>query len=176
MRQVLVLRIHTDSRLVHAEALGIQRCLEGVVITFLASHLQRFYIIDTLFTVLVYIDVDFLQPDSIVQSLLVDDIFQMVLLIGHTTRYGEVPLTVNHTDAIPALGHSLLPQGYLLGQTIAILRKFLKSLSLLLIELAIVIVQLALHRVVRSNLGDRVLNDLTPVFRDTILIFLIIKR
>ena len=42
MRQVLVLRIHADCRLVLAELGRSQRSLEGVVVALSASHLQWF--------------------------------------------------------------------------------------------------------------------------------------
>ena len=78
MRQVLVLRIHADGALVLAELVGSQGSLEGVVVTVVTGHLQRFNTEDLFVALLVETNVDFLQSDGIVESLFVDDILDVV--------------------------------------------------------------------------------------------------
>ena len=92
MRQVLVLRIHADGALVLAELVGCQGSLEGIVVTVVTSHLQRFNTEDLFVALLVETNVDFLQSDGIVESLFVDDILDVVLLTSLATCCGEVPL------------------------------------------------------------------------------------
>ena len=80
VRQVLVRGIHTDSTLVLASLFGRMNHLEGIVITFVANHLQwlnREYMI---LAILIGIDIDLLQGYGIVKTLFVDDIAQRVVL------------------------------------------------------------------------------------------------
>ena len=131
---------------------------------------------DALLAVLVGIDIDLLQSDGIVKTLLVDDVLQVILLASLSTNSGEVPVGADHADGIPALGHSLLPLGNVLGQFVVVFGNLLKALSLFVVELLVVVVELTLHRVVRSDLGDRVSDDLEPALRDAVLVLIIIKR
>ena len=80
MRQVLILRIHTNGRLVATSLLRSQCSLEGVVVAFVTNHFQRFNRENALLAVLVDEDVDLLKCYCIVETLLVDNILQRILL------------------------------------------------------------------------------------------------
>ena len=121
MRQVLVLRIHADGRLVLSELAGRERSFEGEVVAFLLNHLQRLYVVYLLVAVLVEANVDLLQAYSIVQALLVDDVLDSVLPTSLATGSGEVPLTANHVDGIPTLGNGFLPLSNVLSQLVVVL-------------------------------------------------------
>ena len=131
---------------------------------------------DALLAVLVGIDIDLLQTDSIFETLLVDNVLQVILLACLSTSCREVPATTDHADGIPTLGHYFLPLGNILSQLVVVLGNLLEALSLFVVELLIIVVKLTLHRIMRSDLGDRVPNDLEPALRDAILILIIIKR
>ena len=171
-----MLRIHTDGTLVLSELCWRQCSLEGKVVTITASHLQRFYREDFLLALFIEADVDLLETDGIVETLLVDDILYIVLLSGLSTRRGEVPFSTYHVDSIPTLNNCFLPLGDLLGQTVVILGNLLEALGLLVVELLVVVIELTLHGIMRCNLGDRVLNNLNPALADTLLVLIIIKR
>lgn len=79
MRQVLVLRIHADSTLILTKALWSEVSLEDVVVSILTGHLQWLDVIDTLMTFFVDIDIHLLQSYCIIETLLVDNIFDMIL-------------------------------------------------------------------------------------------------
>ena len=136
--QVLVLRIHADGTPVESGLLGSQLRLEGVVVALTARHLQRFDVVDALLTVLVGVDVHLLQGDDVVESLFVDDIFQMILLSGLTTHDGEIPSGADNADAVPTLGHNFLPLGNILSQLVVVLGNLLEALSLFVVELLII--------------------------------------
>ena len=80
MRQILVLRVHADSRTILTSLLRLELSLEGVVVTFARDELQRLNAINALLTLLVCEDIHFLESDSIVKTLFVDDIAQTILL------------------------------------------------------------------------------------------------
>ena len=117
---MLVLRIHTDGRLVLTELTGSQISLEGIVVTIVTCHLQWLYIEHFLFTVLIDADVHLLQSDSIVETLLVDDVLNVVRTTCLATRCREIPLAADYVDGIPTLGNGFLPLSDILGQTIVV--------------------------------------------------------
>ena len=135
---MLVLWIHTDGRLVLTELTGSQISLEGIVVTIVTRHLQWLYIEHFLLAVLIDADVHLLQSDSIVETLLVDDVLNVVRTTCLATRCREIPLAADYVDGIPTLGNGFLPLSDILGQTIVVLREFLEALSLFLVELRIV--------------------------------------
>ena len=92
MRQVLVLRIHTDGALVLTKMTGSQLSLEGVVVALVTCYLQRLYREYLLLAVLVEQNVNLLQTYCIIETLLVDNELQRVLLTSFGTGRGEVPL------------------------------------------------------------------------------------
>ena len=53
MRQVLVFRIHTDSRLVLTKLMRCEVSFEDKVVTFVTSHIQLLNIVNLLVTVLI---------------------------------------------------------------------------------------------------------------------------
>ena len=80
VRQECILGIHTNGTLVLS---GLLRCvlhLEGVVVAFLLHHLQRLDREDVVLAVLIGIDVDLLECNGIVESLLVDDVAEEMSL------------------------------------------------------------------------------------------------
>ena len=78
VRQVLVLRVHADGALVLSELAGRELCLEGVVVTLVTGHVERLYIEDLLVAVLIEANIDLLQTNGIIETLLVDDILDVV--------------------------------------------------------------------------------------------------
>jgi hypothetical protein len=75
---MLVLRIHTDGRLVLTKLVGLQYCLEGVVVTLVTNHIQRLYGEYLLIAVLVEAYVNLLQTNGIVKALFVDNILDVI--------------------------------------------------------------------------------------------------
>ena len=105
----------------------------------MTSHIQLLHVVNFLVTILVEANVNLLQADSIVETLLVDDILDVVGLASLATCCGEVPLAADDVDGIPTLSNGLLPQSDVLSQTVVVLLQFLEALSLLLVEFRIVI-------------------------------------
>ena len=79
-------------------------------------------------------------------------------------------------DGIPTLCHSFLPLSDVLSQTVVVGLELVVTGSLLGVELVIVVVELTLHGVVRSDSGDRVLDGLHPTFAVTLLVAVIVER
>ena len=80
MRQVLVLRVHTYSALVLTSLMRSQFSLEDKVVAFTTHHLQWLNRVDTLFTLLVDEDINLLQSNGIIKTLLINDITEGVLM------------------------------------------------------------------------------------------------
>ena len=121
---MLVLRIHTDGRLVLTELTGCQISLEGIVVTIVTCHLQWLYIEHFLLTVLIDADVHLLQSDSIVETLLVDDVLNVVSTTCLATRCREIPLAADYVDGIPTLGNGFLPLSDILESSLKRLASF----------------------------------------------------
>ena len=150
--------------------------LEGVEVAFLLYYLERTNNADCTFLVGIPLDRNKLQTDGIVETSLVNDVGDD---LGSTCLHSDERIlgTRNYADRVPTLCNSLLPKGDVLSQLVVVGRNLLETLSLLDVELVIVVVELALHCVVRSNRGDRVLDDLNPVFAvASLLVLVVVER
>ena len=78
MRKVLVLRIHPDTALVRACLVRFELCFECIQVALVVCHLERTYIEDALFAVLVRLHCNKLKTYGIVKTLLVDNILYLV--------------------------------------------------------------------------------------------------
>ena len=132
-------------------------------------------LLDAVFTLFVLGKCNELKSDSIVKSLLVNYEGELIFLTCLRTSLRHIVLLGNHMDGIPTLGNCLFPKSYLLGNLIVIGRQLLETLSLFGVELVIVVVKLALHGVVRSDGGDRVLDNIYPTLRVALLVLGIVK-
>ena len=66
MRQILILRIHTNSTLILASLLRSQLSFENEIITLTSYHLQRLNRIDAFLTIFVNIDINLFKSNSII--------------------------------------------------------------------------------------------------------------
>ena len=142
----------------------------------MAYHLKRLYREYLLLSILINIYINLLQSDGIVKALLIDNILKSILSTSLSTCYWEVPLCRYYVNGIPTLCNSLFPLCDFLSQLVVVLRNLLETFSLFLVELRIIVIELTLHGVVRSNLCDRVLDNFTPALRDTFLVLIIVER
>ena len=149
--------------------------LECIVVALVSHNLKLALREDVLLAVSVGLDRHELKAYSIVQALLVDDVAQSVLLASLGAVEHSVVLAY-HADRVPTLGNGLLPSSKLLGEAVVVGSELLEVGSLLDVELVIVVVQLALHGVVRSDSGDRVLDGLDPALAEALLVAVVVER
>ena len=156
VRQVSILWIHTVANLEAAGILQFMLSLEGIERTLLLHYLKRINRIDMLLTISIGIDGYQFNTDSIIQSLLIHYVSDGILLTAfHSSLLQILALFAAYNlDAIPLLSNLLLPRSQFLSLGIVVGREHLEALSLLVVELLKVVIQLTLHRVMRSNLSD----------------------
>ena len=77
-------------------------------------------------------------------------------------------------DTIPTLSNALLPECNLLSQSIVVSAQLLEAGCLLVIELIIVVIQLTLHCVMRSDSSDRILYYLDPLLAEAFLVLVVV--
>ena len=86
------------------------------------------------------------------------------------------PLNVEHLNIIPTLGNSFLPLSNLACQLVVVGTQQVASVAQFVIELAVVVVKLPLHCIVRRNLCDAVLDNANPSFAVALGVPVVIKR
>ena len=175
MWQQVVLGIHANGTFVKTSITLSGCAFERIEIALTLHHLERMDFLDAVFTLLIFTKCDKLKTDSIVKSLLIHNECELILFTGLRTCCRHIVLLGNHIDGIPTLGNCLFPKSYLLGNLIVIGRQLLETHSLFGVELVIVVVQLTLHGVVRSDGGDRVLDNIYPTLRVALLVLGIVK-
>ena len=157
--------------------LRLQCQLKVVIVALVASHLELLHAIDaTVAGIGIRLQRNEFQSNSVIQSLLIDGVTDDVLLSSLTTVLEIRAVFADYIDIIPTLCNGFLPLSNLLGQTVVIGRNLCKAGCLLIIELAVIVIQLTLHRIVRSDGCDRVLDDLNPIGAEALLVLLIIER
>ena len=153
-------------------------CLERIEVALFLHYFKRCYGVNVLFAVLSCISSNQFQTDSIVQTLLVDNVGNGVFLTAFERAFHQFfRLFAGYDfDAVP-LGHNFfLPCCEFLGFGIVVGSQCLEAFCFLGVELAIVIVQLTLHCVVRRNLRDGVLDGSDPAFGISLLVACIVQR
>ena len=85
-------------------------------------------------------------------------------------------LTGYDFDTIPLFNYLFLPSGNFFGLGVVVGSQQMETLGFLVVELLEVVVELTLHRIVRSNLGDRILDRLDPAFGIALLVACIVER
>ena len=93
MRQILILRIHTDGTLVLTKLMWSELSLENEVVAIATSKLEWLNREHTLLAILVDEDVNLLKSNSIVETLLVDNILDSVLAASLGTCCRECPIS-----------------------------------------------------------------------------------
>ena len=138
----------------------------------MSHHLERTHVEHAVVAILVLGDRYQLKAYSIVQASLVDNIAHGILLTSFSAIQYRVVLR-HYVDSIPALCHSLFPLCNILCQAVVISLQLVETSCLLGIELVIVVVELTLHRIVRSDGSDRVLDCLHPTFAVTLFVAIV---
>ena len=178
MRQVLVLGEHTQSRLVAASVVQNVSTLEGELVAVLASHLHGLNAVDALHAILVGVYGNDFHAYCIVQASLVENNLYVVLLtsLNLTIHQSLAGINLDNLDVVPLGSNLFLPGSNLLGQLVVVSTQSVATVAKLVVELAIVVVQLTLHGVVRSDGSDRVLDNLHPTSAVTLRVASIVER
>ena len=121
---------------------------------------------------------DPLISDGIVQTFLVDNVSNGIFLTALDRTLNKLFgfLAGYNFDTIPLFNYLFLPSGNFFGLSIVIGSQQMETLGFLVVELLEVVVELTLHRIVRSNLGDRILDRLDPAFGIALLVACIVER
>ena len=141
----------------------------------MTNHLEWINSINLLAILWLLLQYNKLQTYCIVQALLIDNILNLDLLTSLSSHQHAVVLRYN-VDTIPTLCNALLPECNLLSKCIVVSAQLLEAGSLLIVELIIVVIQLALHCIVRSDSSNRVLYYLDPLLAEAFLILVVIHR
>ena len=79
MWQVLILREHTNAATVRTSCIWFNISLEGIEVALMTNHIKRIYVMYLTVTTITYVrQYNKLQAYSIVQTLLVDNVTQLV--------------------------------------------------------------------------------------------------
>ena len=87
-----------------------------------------------------------------------------------------VALAAYEADAVPALCHEFLPFGNFLSLLCAVCAESLEACCLRAVEALEVVVELALHRVVRCDACDGVLDGANPVLAVSLAVASVVER
>ena len=173
-----MLGIHTVSHLVGTSDVDAGLQGEGVEVAFVLHHVHGDGLIDSIVAVGVLRHDYEVNADGIFKTLLVDYVRHGELLVGNQVGIGQVfaALAADNTDAVPALSHAFLPSSHFLGLLVVVGRDDLEAVSQRAVEAIEVVVELTLHRVLRCNLCDRVLDGAHPAFAVTLAVASVVER
>ncbi len=117
------------------------------------------------------------QTYNIVKSLFVNHILNLVVLTTlEDTIVDWVFLHTHHVDSFPTLSNLFLPESNLLSFLVVVGEENLSTLCKRSVELRIVIIELTLHRIMRSHLSNRILHGANPTLAVTLSVTSIVKR
>ena len=121
---------------------------------------------------------DQINTQHTLQLVAIDYQLKVVLLADDRTVGQQVLIALEglNLEAIPVRGNLLFPCGDLLSHLIVVRTDVSRTSSQLVVETIVVVVEHTLHRVVRSDLGDRVLDILDPVRRVTLAVLSVVSR
>ena len=164
MGQSGVLRIHAETNLETTREIYTVGQLKRVIVAFMSDNVHRNGCAEMLASIAVGDD-DHIDADGIVQALLIYDVADRKwcaadqLSVEHARRI----VGANDTYIVPACNYFFLPRCQILGGFVVIFRQLLEVFSLGLIELFVIVVQLSFHRIMRCDLGKRILNKAHPI-------------
>ena len=153
MRQVFVLGIHTVSNLECTSVVHVVYALEGVDVVLLLHEVQGVDAVDVLLTLRVGLDGNNLYAYSVVEALLVEHYGELHIGTAGNIELSDVGSRY-YLDAVPTLSYGLLPCSDLLSLGIVVGRESSETATELVVELGVLVVELKLHGVVRSDLCD----------------------
>ena len=145
VRQFCVLREHTVSYLEAACVLQLMCCLERIEVALFLHYFKRRYGVNVLLAVLSCISSNQFQTDSIVQTLLVDNVGNGVFLTAFERAFHQSSVFSQDTTSMLSTWPQLLPSMLRVPWLWhSCWQPMLEAFCFLGVELAIVIVQLTL--------------------------------
>ena len=131
-----------------------------------------------LFTVCSRISSNQFQSYCIIQTFFIDYISDCIFFSAFDIAFLQFFYLIARYDfdRIPFSNHFLFPCCDFFRFRIVIGSQSVETFCLLAIEFAIIVIQLTLHCIMRSDLCDRILHNLNPAFRISLLVTSIIQR
>ena len=146
--------------------------LECVKVAFFLDNAERFYRVNVLFTIRSCISSYQFKPYSIIQAFFIDYVSNSIFFSAFDiTGFQIFQLVARYDfDRIPLGNDFFFPCSNFFCFCIVISRQHMETFCQLIVELIVVVVQLAFHRIVRSDLSDRILHYLDPAFGVSLLV------
>ena len=118
------------------------------------------------------------KSHCIIQAFFIDNVSNSIFFSAFDITILQLFYLVTRYDfnRIPFSNHIFFPSCDFFCFCIIVSSQSLETFCQFAIELAIVIIQLTLHGIMRSNLCDRILHHFDPAFRISLLITCIIQR
>ena len=178
MGQVGILGEHTVGNFKATGILQLVLSLESIEVTLFLHYFERLDRVNMLLTVGRSVSSHQFESDGIVQTFLVDNVSNGIFLTALDRTLNKLfgLLTGYDFDTIPLFNYLFLPSGNFFGLGVVVGSQQMETLGFLVVELLEVVVELTLHRIVRSNLGDRILDRLDPAFGIALLVACIVER
>ena len=169
-------RIETIGRLEGAGIVHLVDGFEGVDVVLATDKVERLYLVNVLNAIGIGSDGDKLHAHSIVEPLLIQHNLNGMTLAVVDALFHLIELSAaDDFDAIPALRDDFLPCSKLASFGAVGGAEVVETACQRVIETGVVIVELTLHGVVRSYLGNAVLHHLYPALAEALRATSVVK-